>query len=271
LRIRQRNRDTPEPLTAFADAPQLREATLLTISLPGISLPWAQLTRLECWWQDISQCVQILRHTTHLESLLVHLSRSSGAALGALPELPVRLLHLHTLNVGASLLFLDHIALPALKHVDITLRRDRDPARLLAFLIRSECTLSSISLGCDSAWIANSTFADIPSLSAVYFPDSDWSDADITIFFTRIATDMHFSPNLETLSFDQCFMSVPYAEVVNMLESRWFGRNNESERLKSFRFHQHPESRGEAFDLDPALLERMQALIVDGLKIDIQT
>jgi hypothetical protein len=112
--------DSTEPLmiTAFADTLQLREVALSCVSTAEISLPWAQLTRLQCLEQTTVQCIQILHHTPHLETLSVCLGYMSEALL---PLNPIRFDHLHTLKLFCTLNFLDKLACPSLICLNIEL------------------------------------------------------------------------------------------------------------------------------------------------------
>ncbi|KAF7334304.1 F-box domain-containing protein [Mycena sanguinolenta] len=68
--------NTPVMVTAFRDAPRLREVCLSGASLRWISLPWIQLTHLEYSDETVPSCLQVLEETPNLEVLDVSLARS---------------------------------------------------------------------------------------------------------------------------------------------------------------------------------------------------
>ncbi|KAJ6509107.1 hypothetical protein DFH09DRAFT_274917 [Mycena vulgaris] len=264
--------DTFSPITAFLDAPQLRDVTLANIHPTLIPLPWAQLTRLDLQGHDTAQCVKILERTPYLEALFVELSESYWD--GPLPL--VRLDHLHTLRLEfdedfPDVCLLDHIVGPALKHLDIPMLSRQVLPRLLAFLARSECGLSSILFQSRSPSSTISILEAVTTVSEVHMPRFHWHSTEFTSFLNRIAIDKDFLPNLETLAIEEASGNLPYAELCEMLESRSHGGNNESARLKSFRFTWHYTTElDRTLELEPAISRRLQALMDDGLKIEIQ-
>ncbi|KAJ6509124.1 hypothetical protein DFH09DRAFT_275129 [Mycena vulgaris] len=252
------------PITAFLDAPQIRDVTLVAISLRWISLPWAQLTHLNLRELSTAQCAKILQVTPRLESLSVIVRGSPSDE----PFPLVRLDHLHTFKSPymADLRLLDYIVGPALKHLDIPMLVGEGISHLLAFLVRSGCRLSSISLAHFTHSQAISALEVVATVNEIFLHFINWPRAELASFFTRIATDSHFLPNLETLSLEEPSSILPYVELCEMLESRWHGRNHEAARLKSFRIRRVLYR---TLELKPAISRRLQALVDDGLRIDI--
>ncbi|KAJ7447865.1 hypothetical protein B0H11DRAFT_2202588 [Mycena galericulata] len=137
--------DPATQVTAFADAPQLREVHLIGCTLPWISLPWIQLTSLQLTGQDYTQCIEILHQTPNLETLNVDYPLSPAMSLP-----PVCLPHLQTLIVGRQSQmndnFFEHLIFPALTHLELTNISDEMVRHFTGFLTRSACRLSSLTL-----------------------------------------------------------------------------------------------------------------------------
>ncbi|KAJ6537688.1 hypothetical protein B0H19DRAFT_1382419 [Mycena capillaripes] len=255
-------------ITAFSDAPQLREVELLYLPPTWISLPWAQLTRLVCFGQNIEQCAEVLSHTANLERLSVDLK---GFTRGVQPT-PVRLDNLHTLEIMDSfertLKVLPYLTLPALRHLHATLPSDAPSlAPLRTLLARSGCTLHSISL------YSNSTFA-IPCLAAlgtaseVSLPTLNWASSDLAALFDRIATDPTFLPHIRSLSLLRCETTIPYVEMCDMLVARWYERGSKP-KLDSFRLVRGAGDSDQP--PDPATSEKLWAMVDEGLNIHIES
>ncbi|KAJ6605418.1 hypothetical protein DFH09DRAFT_1422559 [Mycena vulgaris] len=186
---------SPTPFRAFADAPHLSEATLYHITLPWIVLPWAQITRLQCYGQDVSECLEILHRTPHLETLSAHLRQPPlKSQLAA-----VHLDHLHTIDLHTieswgswqpNLDILEHITVPALKHLIIGVSVP-SLSKLLVFLARSDFRLSSISLLCSQSQFPSVIFAleAAPTVNEVHLADMSWPSDDLVSFFNRLAAN----------------------------------------------------------------------------------
>ncbi|KAJ7452781.1 hypothetical protein B0H11DRAFT_2245815 [Mycena galericulata] len=128
--------EVPGAVTAFIDAPHLREVQLSGASLRWISLPWIQLTSLKFSDESISNCLELLEQTPNLEVLGVgELTRPSGG----MPHLTLS--RLHTLEfqyryVREGMLF-DHLTLPALKTIQLSALEYDGVSRLLVLGTRS--------------------------------------------------------------------------------------------------------------------------------------
>ncbi|KAJ6535723.1 hypothetical protein B0H19DRAFT_1271446 [Mycena capillaripes] len=270
----------PTLVTAFADAPQLREVVLTTFTLPWIALPWGQLTHLEFSGQYTDQCVDILRHTTQLETLLVDVLGSEH-----LPAAPVRLDHLHTLKFNEyqwDLSLLDHIILPALTHIEfamsdrLMLPPPENPAatQFITFVARSGCALRSITLIAPNVSSTIACLRAAPTLAVVNLQNIDWHIHSFIHLF-RVLREVDFLPNLQSLSLKPCVcaIEIPYGELAALLASRWQGRGNGSARLESFELvlgveaGLHPTPT--VAELDQGL-DALRALEADGLKINIR-
>ncbi|KAJ7640042.1 hypothetical protein DFH06DRAFT_630186 [Mycena polygramma] len=265
-------------VTAFADAPQLREVLLADFTLPWIALPWGQLTHLELQGQSTTSCTEILHHTSRLETLVVDFVTNDSMQLA-----PARLEHLHTLKFHkyqTDIDILDHLILPALTHLEFTMP-SRLPlalenpmvAHFTAFITRSACSLRSMTIMAPTDLGATiACLRATPTVSTVRLTDIEWN----SLGFLRVLRESDFLPNVRSLSFNPCVhaIEIPYEELARLLASRWQGRGNGTARLESFEL----VMAGNVY-LDPiptvAQLEdglrALRTLEADGLKIKIRT
>ncbi|KAJ6569286.1 hypothetical protein B0H19DRAFT_1135018 [Mycena capillaripes] len=258
---------TSPPINAFFDAPQLREVDLDQITLPLISLPWAQLTDLKLWRTNAAEIVEMLRETRHLEKLTVH----SPDPFSATPPTPLLLHHLHTLVLPDTsyLDLLDGINLPALEVLVLDWGTETALSALLGLFARSRCPLRSISMTDPSYSISLPIFEAIPSVNEVrlYLQDYPWLWDDGWLpFLQRLTTDAEFLPNLQTLDLEWDILTVPL-ELVEMLESRCHRRSDESKTLKALKVQcQLPQDK---LEVDPDLVDRLRILVADGLTLEL--
>ncbi|KAJ6569276.1 hypothetical protein B0H19DRAFT_1350209 [Mycena capillaripes] len=278
----QNDFDTTTPITAFCEAPQLREVDLDEVPLPSIKLPWVQLTHLTCWRIDAAQIVEILLETRHLEKLTIHwLKDPSSDAIPA--PLPLPSLHALAISDDGSLDFLESVTLPMLEILDIRSGSHRRLPQVLGLFARSGCRLRSISMSDTGHSFSLPILEAMPAASELHLfmnINSGWSgERDSIPFLKRLATDVEFLPNLQTLSMEWDIRDVPqglvetlHEELVEMLESRHYQRNNHSTALKAFklRFRSRPRSPKDDLEADPGLLrDRMHLLAADGLNLDL--
>ncbi|KAJ7191863.1 hypothetical protein GGX14DRAFT_596803 [Mycena pura] len=144
--------DPPQtPITAFSNAPLLREARLVYASARWMTLPWAQLTTLSFigWKRD---CLQILQQTLNLEVLTV--TSFDNSHTHPVTSVHCRLDRLRSLTFeyhayASSIDLLDFLTLPALTHLGVAKERQhtRHAPHLLSFIERSRCPLRSVSFG----------------------------------------------------------------------------------------------------------------------------
>ncbi|KAJ6481564.1 hypothetical protein C8R47DRAFT_1218340 [Mycena vitilis] len=130
-------RDLPVLLTAFSNV------RLSGASLEWISLPWAQLTKLEFSHESTSSCVGMVRETPNLEVLIVD---ANGDTAVRLPPLTLSRLHTLDLTYAREALLLEHLVLPALKCIHLATLDDEGVSRFLALVARSDCVLKSMHL-----------------------------------------------------------------------------------------------------------------------------
>ncbi|KAF8188253.1 hypothetical protein K438DRAFT_1972440 [Mycena galopus ATCC 62051] len=269
----------PSPLTAFADAPELREVTLSNFPLQWIALPWVQLTKLELIGQSPNKAVEILHGTPNLDTLSLQLVDLLD--MPDMPPTPVQLAHLHTLVFHeyhqSNIHILDHTTLPALEHLELSAVPRSMSTRFAAFIARSGCVLRSIAfIAVDSNPVVD-FLRVVPTVSVVRVKNASWNFS-YNHFFEIIAHEPQFIPNVRFLSINPCMRAVeiPYAVVAAMLASRWHGRGDGDGgvRLESFELVIAPAN---SFEPVPNVaevqqgLDALRALEADGLKINIRS
>jgi hypothetical protein len=268
------------PITAFADAPNLREVKLMTVSPHPppilISLPWRQLTHLHCRGQVIAQCMTLLALTPHLETLSVGMLLIMGR-----PPASIQLDHLHTLKLldHASWHLLDCLTLPLLKRLELEDLDVHQLSKLLSFLSQSGSSLHSIVSRRTAVWSnTEATLRTTPKFSEREPTMTDFVRA-WDKFFSHIRTEPNFLPNLQMLSVEAPrpdFLSQALCnEIVDMLVSRWHGRSPGSTRLESFQFvYDSPnDSSVHLFNTPDAerCAQTVRTLTAEGCKIHIQS
>ncbi|KAJ6600669.1 hypothetical protein B0H10DRAFT_695935 [Mycena sp. CBHHK59/15] len=225
--------DEPVMMTAFSNAPCLREAQLCGVSLQWISLPWIQLTHLDFSHESVSTCVEVLKQTPKLEVLVVFLTRSwDSDPPSALLTLP----HLHTLKFlydrdGA---LLDHLTLPALKSLELTSLDSEGSPRLFPLGPRSAWSLRSIRLMGMAAETSIFCLLSIPSPEEVEICNTDWPDYDLNPLVELLTTDDGFLPALRALTLGGCIIDISTLSLVEMISSRWNGNRVGVTQLESF-------------------------------------
>ncbi|KAJ7909492.1 hypothetical protein B0H13DRAFT_2014137, partial [Mycena leptocephala] len=267
------------PITAFSDAPNLREVKLIIVSTHPlsmlISLPWRQLTHLHCRGQFIAQCMALLALTPHLETFSVGMLSIKEEPLPA----SIQLDHLHTLKLldPASWHLLDCLTLPSLKRLELEDLNLHQLSKLLPFLSQSGSSLRSIVSRRTAVWsIVEATLRTALKVSEPNMTDfaRAWD-----IFFSHVRTDPNFLPNLQILSVEAPkpdFLSQALCnEIVEMLVSRWHGRSPGSTRLESFQFvYDSPyDSSAHLFNTPDAerCAQTVRTLTAEGCKIHIQS
>ncbi|KAJ6569294.1 hypothetical protein B0H19DRAFT_692698 [Mycena capillaripes] len=262
---------TTPPITAFCEAPQLREIDLDGISLRSFSLPWAQLTDLTCREIDATAMMEALGETRGLERLTVH----SCDPFSDDPPEPMPLPHLHTLTIPNqdSLDFLDGITLPALKVLTIDSGNEEWLIPLLRLFTRSECRLRVMSMHLPDHSFAMRVCEKMHTISHLHIATKDWNWSwtdELIPFFERLTTDAQFLPNLEMLGMEWDIRAVPH-QLVEMLESRRYPRRNYRWKMLEFFTLKCWRDRDEKDDLEgnTDLLDRLHVLVADGLKLEL--
>ncbi|KAJ7475229.1 hypothetical protein B0H11DRAFT_1728048 [Mycena galericulata] len=132
------------PITAFSDAPSLREVHLVTGFPFTLELPWAQLTELKATSLSVCECLEILEASPALVRCTLSLRQSFDTASATrIPPLEhLEVLTLRTSGFHADLLHC--LTLPALRelqfHVASTASSETSLLKILSFLERSAVT-----------------------------------------------------------------------------------------------------------------------------------
>ncbi|KAJ7474262.1 hypothetical protein FB451DRAFT_1088946 [Mycena latifolia] len=264
VNIMHEPQDDPMMLTAFSDAPGLREAQLYGASLQWISLPWIQLTHLDFSYQTLSACVDVLRQTPNLKVLRVYIAhdQDAGDPLWA----PLILPHLHTLKLSYDPygMLLGHLILPALQTLELTGFKNQNPSLLLQLGLRSEWSLRSVRVTDMSSESAVLCLRSIPSLEAVEirneWPERYWKD-----LITLLAEDDTFLPALRTLTLGGYAVDIVTESLVEMLASRWNGTRQRVSKLASFRLNLYNEP--DSVDAVDELRRNLRPLMSEGFDV----
>jgi hypothetical protein len=267
------------PITAFADAPNLREVKIITGSTHPppmlISLPWRQLTRLHCRGQGIAQCMALLALTPHLETFSVGMFLIKEEP----PPASIQLDYLHTLKLldSTSWHLLDCLTLPSLERLELEDLNVHQLSKLLSFLSQSGSSLRSIVSRRTAVWSST----EVTLRTALKFSEPAMTDfvRAWDKFFSHIRTEPNFLPNLQMLSIEaprpDFFSQALCNEIVDMLVSRWRGRSPGSTRLESFQFvYDSPnDSSAHLFNTPDAerCAQTVRTLTAEGCKIHIQS
>ncbi|KAJ7122342.1 hypothetical protein C8R44DRAFT_876636 [Mycena epipterygia] len=178
--------DSPTCITAFLDAPQLRDVHLAKLSLSQISLPWIQLSHLDLCGQSLAQILEILQQTLNLEGLNVYVDHwvSQSVTLS-----PCSMLHLHSLKIShdPQLKFLAYLTLPVLERFESTQMWASGGASVQSVVERSGCSLRVLHLVQPEFSAAYDCISNLPSLTKVTITDPSWSASELTRFFELIA------------------------------------------------------------------------------------
>ncbi|KAJ7665378.1 hypothetical protein DFH06DRAFT_312104 [Mycena polygramma] len=177
IQVHRWPRDGPTCVTAFADAPQLRNVELARMSLSQILLPWVQITRLMLWYQSLPEIFEILQQTPVLEDLTVAVHERQVVQLSPLILLRVRRVKLSSAHMLILFTF------PALESLEVTHLRAAERTSIQSFLQRSECTIRVLSLGWTSMQDTCDCLSHLPSLTDVTIQYPDWLTAESAQFF----------------------------------------------------------------------------------------
>ncbi|KAJ7453030.1 hypothetical protein B0H11DRAFT_2072320 [Mycena galericulata] len=258
--------DRPVMITAFEDAPLLREVRLSGASLQWISLPWIQLTHLEFYDESVSSCLQILNETPNLEVLDVFLSRLDTP----LPVSRLTLFHLRTLKFSYDPegMLLDHLILPRLQAIQIFSLRDEGIGRFLALGVRSAWSLRSIHMDDMTIRSCIVCLRSVPSVAVVEI--HAWNDHLPHELFRLLRDDPTFLPALRALTLRDCESEIFDSCFVEMLESRSsFGDQGRRGKLESLRLLFSPQVFRDLRLSVEELRTRLRPLMDTGLEIFI--
>ncbi|KAJ7259777.1 hypothetical protein C8J57DRAFT_1339133 [Mycena rebaudengoi] len=262
--------DEPAMVTAFRDAPNLREAHLHGASVAWISLPWMQLKELELTDQPLARCLEILRQTPKLEVLTV-----SALSLRASPAPPLEMAALHTLRLTGydpDGYLLENITLPALKTLALpSLELGAD--RFCSFAARSAFSLQALHLQDAQDERSVKCLRALPSLQHLSMaftanPYDDYNYEFGDLFYLITDNHLTFLPALKSFRIDQCLSHVHGTALAEMLWARRHNLNGAVAKLESFRL-----SFGNIEEVAyvESSLGRTQLLISEGLDLTIES
>ncbi|KAF7348466.1 F-box domain-containing protein [Mycena venus] len=251
-------------LTAFSEAPSLRELLLSHTSLDDISLPWIQLTRLSMDG-NLVDCMKILDETPNLE--ILHLKVIPSLEQTSRYVTLVRL-HSFAFHFESDGALLDHLTLPVVKTIEFSDLGSRGVSRLLALGARSAWSPRSIHLMRMSTEIFVRSLHSFPSLEQVRIDSIPNSDK--LILLARLLTnDADFLPALRsmTITFGGLTTEALSAALAEMLATRWHGNREGVARLKSFYLYSSRGRRLEELRAREELNARVHPLLEEGLDV----
>ncbi|KAJ7261949.1 hypothetical protein C8J57DRAFT_1134179 [Mycena rebaudengoi] len=251
----------PTSITAFVDAPQLREIHLVRMSLSQISLPWIQITHLTLSYQSLPQIFEILQQTPNLEDLTVSLDDRQIVQIS-----PFTLPHLRHVKLSSARI-LDYLILPALHSLELMRVRAADRASVQSLVQRSECVVRALHLSMTDMQETCECLGDIPSLHDITIQYPDWSTADFTLFFDWLSESEPRTvlPALEMLYIDGATENVEVGVIAAFLSARRTSvdRRPNFKLFKLLFSYRHCD-----FQVEEAL-EKLIDLRTGGLQIDV--
>ncbi|KAJ7474256.1 hypothetical protein FB451DRAFT_1034989 [Mycena latifolia] len=252
-------------LTAFSDAPCLREAQLSGASLQWLSLPWVQLTHLELSDDSLSEYVGVLRQTPNLEVLRVSITHIQDAADPS--STPLILPNLHTLEFSYDRegMLLSYLTLPALRTLELTSLPGANSFLLHQAGLRSAWPLRSMRLTRMASEAVVICLDCLPTLETVEICNPQSSYYDWEPIIAAFAHHDEFLPALRTLVLCGSPSHFSITKLVEMLASRWDGNRQGVIKLASFRL----KYGNEAAPNDPfeELRTRLRSLTNEGLNV----
>ncbi|KAJ7463297.1 hypothetical protein FB451DRAFT_1494276 [Mycena latifolia] len=253
-------------ITAFFDAPRLREARLSKLSFARVALPWIQLIKLELVDICLAECLDVLKHTPNLESLTFSVSFSSRRTLLTTP--PHTLPHLLTLELlsNETLKRLDHLNPPALARLDVWLVSEGS-ARFESLVARSRCAVRTLLLHQTTFQDVCDFISALPDLTELTLRNERWSSTDFTNFFEYLGERGGILPALEVLNIDWCRGRIRVEVLTLMLSERRAGVEGTT-KLKSFRLSFDNDHEAKVIQ---ETLGKLLDLRLQGLKMEINS
>ncbi|KAJ7608611.1 hypothetical protein DFH06DRAFT_1111134 [Mycena polygramma] len=249
-------------ITTFLNTPLLREAHIDTLSLPQISLPWAQLTDLRLSRQTLPQCFEILEQTPNLDMLSIRHPTASRNTIVALPHI---LRRLHSIECPDT--FLNHLILPILDALTLLSVSSEAGTRVNALVNRSGCPLRVLRLRAPTVDAAYECITSLPFIRELSLTLLTWSHSEFEEFFSYMADerDLLELTSLSLQAIDRC---IDVCSLANMLFARWTDRSDAA-KLRSFSL---------TFDNDYDAISdlgfpmaRLREMRREGLEIDIRS
>ncbi|KAJ7057926.1 hypothetical protein C8F01DRAFT_301530 [Mycena amicta] len=220
-------------ISAFSDAPALQKVHLSYVPFEIISIPWTQLTKLTLTGHRLAQCVEILRHTTNLRTLVLEYlaigydaARPPTVCLESLKGLTI------SGDQRMDVEIIDFLTLPALKDLRILMPDAEERYfRLSQFVRRSACTLESITVTDISTDLHDdgvdlSSFLRLtPTVTTLTLTDVSWSHLrtflyDLCIHKSHNGAYRFILPNVQILDITMETPRIPYRDITRMLKER---------------------------------------------------
>ncbi|KAJ7262999.1 hypothetical protein C8J57DRAFT_1183717 [Mycena rebaudengoi] len=263
-------------ITAFVDAPRLRQVCISGGSSSFIALPWHQLMRLDLKYQSAVSALQVLEQASNLEVLSLSRIWASGVE-----QTPIVMKNLHTLiHPSSSWGPLYFLTAPALKTLELGYPTGADRDALLSLVSRSSCTVQALHLHDQTAEEIIDTLEQFKSLEYLTIQFSDVWDKRISRLnrngLFEIEDEYCSSvfgflekrgqlPALKSLSFIDLPMAVDTALLTSMLDSR--RQSHGVANLESFKLlFGHPAEEG----YEEAHVSQLRVLVDHGLNIRIE-
>ncbi|KAJ6573464.1 hypothetical protein DFH09DRAFT_1457485 [Mycena vulgaris] len=248
-------------ITAFRDAPNLRELRIEGISAAQLCLPWIQLTALELVNADQEEaCMECLKLTPNLEILTVYPSYFFQQHAPT----PITLPCLHTLKISFPWTLLDNLTLPALEDLELSSSSSTDYAAPLdSFLMRSGCSIKKLHMISMTYGVAYQCICSLPSLRDLTLRFPHWSTEELGDVFDEIRDNV-ILPALESLHINYFYgHDIEVCPLVGMLVARWAGSEG-APKITSFRLSFQNGNSDE--DVESAL-EQLSDLRAQGLQM----
>ncbi|KAJ7259704.1 hypothetical protein C8J57DRAFT_1471924 [Mycena rebaudengoi] len=265
---------SPVPITAFLDAPQLREVIFDGAAHLWMALPWTQLIKLELKYPCLqSESLSILQRTPNLEVLVVHVAPMNGWDITSPHEHPpVQLLNLHTLSFlgyDPDGHLLDYLTLPSLKTISLA-SLGPGVRRLASLVKRSAVSLELMHLNDLLLKHAIACLEAAPSLRevSISFSETVLDRNDFSALCRHLAIDKTLLPALRSLTIHDYTHT---ASLTSLLEVLWTRRNPEDDTVVKLEFFRLVFE-GSNQSLEVAnLIGDLRFLIEGGLTVEIDS
>ncbi|KAJ7282502.1 hypothetical protein C8J57DRAFT_1463193 [Mycena rebaudengoi] len=252
-------------MTAFLDAPQLREVDLCGLSLSSISLPWIQLTHLTFSVESLIDFFEILQQAPNLEGLVISFNDSLLQTAAPPPCTLFRLDSL-TLSDGPHHRILDYLTLPALHRLEMLRMRAEGCTSVQSLVERSGCSIQVLQLMQTALTVTCDCLSNLPSLTEVTIKYPGWSTADFGQFFERISDKRAILPALEALNIVGPKENIDLYPLLSLLSLRRTGAET-AQKLKSFQLLFSPIC-PQDYEIENAA-KKLRDLRADGLEMNI--
>ncbi|KAJ7262983.1 hypothetical protein C8J57DRAFT_1630867 [Mycena rebaudengoi] len=262
-------------ITAFGDAPRLREVCMSGGSASFINLPWNQLTRLDLE-NHVASALQVLKQTPNLEVLSFRMRSDPDD-----DPPPIIMKNLHTLRIDPSSSWglLHFLTVPALKTLELGYPDDSDLDSLLSMVSRSSCAVQVMHLHDHTAGELMDSLRLFESLEhltiqfGIPWVDRFWGTSRIDRFESEdeycssvfgFLKERGQLPVLKSLSLVDFPMAIDAALLTSMLDSR--RQTHGVTNLESFKLVFEAPAKG----YEEAHVSQLRALVDRGLNIHIE-